>query len=222
MELTKTQIQRINDFLEGIGVELLDIRLEMVDHIASEIEEKIDDTTAFFENKGFETPFVRYMLSRKEEFRKRYKKQVKKQSSSITKAIVTDVITLLLQPKTLAPVLILFLASYYFKDIYQKEFTIVFFILFLGFFIKHAIDLYLFKKKYELLRIVEVYSLISGFIYIIPMSFVQEYMIFFEGKYDQKTLFIYFFLTIFSYLIGKSFSNKKKEIDEKFQFLVKN
>lgn len=222
MELTKVQIQRINDFLEGIGIDFLDIRLEMVDHIASEIEEKIDDKEAFFENKGFETPFVRYMLSRKEGFKKRYNKQAKKQRSSITKTIFTDITKLLLQPKTLVPVLILFLASYYFKDIYQKEFTIVFFILFLGFFIKHAIDLYLFKKKYELLRIVEVYSLISSFICIIPMSFVQEYMIFFEGKYDQKSLFIYFFLTIFSYLIGKSFSNKKKEIDKRFQYLVKN
>ena len=33
MELTKKQIQRIDSFLEGIGIEYIDIRFEMVDNI---------------------------------------------------------------------------------------------------------------------------------------------------------------------------------------------
>ena len=42
MELTKEQIKKIDLFLEGIGIEYLDIRFEMVDHIATEIENTLE------------------------------------------------------------------------------------------------------------------------------------------------------------------------------------
>jgi len=74
MQLTKEQTRRINDFLEGIGIDYIDIRFEMVDHIASEIENKIEDTDTFFENKRFQTPFVIYMLSKKKDFFDEYQK----------------------------------------------------------------------------------------------------------------------------------------------------
>ena len=78
MELTKEQIKKIDLFLEGIGIEYIDIRFEMVDHIATEIENSIDDTTTFFEGKGFQVPFIKCMLSRKKEYFESYKKQKKR------------------------------------------------------------------------------------------------------------------------------------------------
>ena len=53
MELTKEHIKRINDFLEGIGIEYIDIRFEMVDHIASEIKNKVDDKNLFLKISVF-------------------------------------------------------------------------------------------------------------------------------------------------------------------------
>ncbi len=48
MELRRSHIKRIDSFLERLGFEYMDIRFEMVDHIATEIEEKITDYDTFF------------------------------------------------------------------------------------------------------------------------------------------------------------------------------
>ena len=79
MELTKEQIQRIDSFLERLGCEYIDIRYEMVDHIASDIENKVDDFDAFFEKKEKRGKFLGYMMHQKKELEDTYIQQSKRQ-----------------------------------------------------------------------------------------------------------------------------------------------
>jgi len=52
MELTKEQIQRIDKYLDIKGVKLIDFRIEIFDHIISQIEQKLE-----VKNSDFETVF---------------------------------------------------------------------------------------------------------------------------------------------------------------------
>lgn len=52
MELTKKQIQRINTYLDVKGIKFIDFRIEIFDHILSQIEQKLE-----IENTDFETIF---------------------------------------------------------------------------------------------------------------------------------------------------------------------
>jgi len=64
MQLTKNQIKRIDDLLISHEFEYIDIRFEILDHIASDIENNIEDINYFFKKDGLRTPFLRYMLSK--------------------------------------------------------------------------------------------------------------------------------------------------------------
>ncbi len=81
MQLSKTHIQKINNFLEAMEIEYIDIRLEMIDHIATEIEQNFTNIPAFFDGRGFHIPFVKFMMSKKNSIIKEYKTQVKRKKS---------------------------------------------------------------------------------------------------------------------------------------------
>ena len=49
MELTKEQIQRVERYLNAKKVHYIDIRVELLDHIVSELENNIDENTSFEE-----------------------------------------------------------------------------------------------------------------------------------------------------------------------------
>ncbi len=78
MELTKPQIQRIDSFLERLGCEYIDIRYEMVDHIATEIENKVNNYDDFFQKDGMRGQFLGYMMRQKNELQNIYAQQSKK------------------------------------------------------------------------------------------------------------------------------------------------
>ena len=52
MELTKEQIQRVDKYLDVKGVKFIDFRIEIFDHIISQIEQKLA-----IENADFKTVF---------------------------------------------------------------------------------------------------------------------------------------------------------------------
>ncbi len=60
MKLSIENIWFIDNYLEHSGVYYYDVRLEMIDHIASKLEEK-------YENNTFEEAFKMYMLENKKE-----------------------------------------------------------------------------------------------------------------------------------------------------------
>jgi len=79
MKLKKQYIQRIDSFLERLGCEYIDIRYEMVDHLASEIEEKVADFDDFFKKDKMRGKFLGFMMRKKNELLDNYSQQSKKQ-----------------------------------------------------------------------------------------------------------------------------------------------
>lgn len=65
MVLDKQQIKFIDNYLTNSGVDFLDIRMEMIDHVASAVEEKMQK-----ENLDFYDAFKSYMLKNKDELLK--------------------------------------------------------------------------------------------------------------------------------------------------------
>ena len=90
MKLDKEQVQRIDDFLKGLGFEYVDIRLEMLDHISTTIENEINDLESFFEDKKLNSDYLRYLLSKKNFYKEIYNKQVKSLFWSNVKNIFKD------------------------------------------------------------------------------------------------------------------------------------
>jgi len=71
MKLLKENIQSIDNYLKHQGFEYFDIRLEMVDHVANAVEEKME-----VEKLNFYDAFKSYMISHKKEIMKRSKTDV--------------------------------------------------------------------------------------------------------------------------------------------------
>ncbi|WP_165749335.1 hypothetical protein [Cellulophaga sp. Z1A5H] len=72
MKLTQAQIQFIDTYLQNSEIEFIDVRMEMIDHIASDIEHKMET-----EHTEFYYAFKNYMVLHKKEHQKankRYKK----------------------------------------------------------------------------------------------------------------------------------------------------
>ncbi len=71
--LTKEEIIFIDTYLINTDIQFIDVRMEMVDHIASTIEQKIKT-----KNTSFYLAFKAYMIENKKELEKNYKQQKKK------------------------------------------------------------------------------------------------------------------------------------------------
>ncbi|WP_028891517.1 hypothetical protein [Tenacibaculum sp. 47A_GOM-205m] len=220
MELTKEQIQKIDLFLEGIGIEYIDIRFEMVDHIATEIENNIEDTNAFFEGKGFQVPFIKYMLSRKKALKNRYKKQTKKLHWHYTKAILKDILKKAIHPKSLLVILFFSFICFFFGPKYVKETSVfIFSSLMLNLAYTSYVS-YKFTKKHKLLKIVKTYSFVSSLFVITALNFPNFLDVFYNGNYQESAIYIHLLAFVFNYLLTQSFLEKRDFIEKKYQYLI--
>jgi len=76
MKLTKEEIQFIDNYLVKNEVKFWDVRLELLDHIVSAIEDKIGNEGVSFNeallevHKGFGNQFIEYGISKKDIFKK--------------------------------------------------------------------------------------------------------------------------------------------------------
>ncbi|CAM1349487.1 hypothetical protein [Tenacibaculum insulae] len=220
MELTKEQTKRINDFLEGIGVNYIDIRYEMVDHIASEIEEKVTDTDTFFENQRFQTVFVRYMLSKKDALQKKYQKIVKRRFWGDVKTMFKNMGKETLKIKNLLFLVILVATTYTFSLFNIKNTLTYLFVLLI---IIYCYNGYIFSraaKKYGTIKVIQSYTLLLTFMSYFPLYVNNPILM--SSKTDVKMWSIYVH-TSFIYLIFllyKSFMNQKEKIDAKYRYLT--
>jgi len=86
LRLTKENITFINSYLLKAEVEYIDIRMEMVDHVASEIE------TAMIKNQSsFYSTFKAYMLAHKRELLKTNKKFKRAAEKKVWKALGKEI-----------------------------------------------------------------------------------------------------------------------------------
>ncbi|WP_418511983.1 hypothetical protein [Corallibacter sp.] len=100
MKLTKEQIQFIDTYLENSDVVFADIRMEMVDHVASDIEDRMRASTT----SDFYIVFKGYMVQNKAQLLKENKQFLKSADRKIWKAFLKEV----LNPLTL----LIFLTSF--------------------------------------------------------------------------------------------------------------
>ncbi|MBU2995952.1 hypothetical protein KO500_05885 [Cellulophaga baltica] len=111
MKLDKDQIIFIDTYLKNSDISFIDIRMEMLDHIASEVENKMKN-----ENLSFYEAFKSYMVVNKKKHLILYKKIVR----NTDKKLVLQILKILGKPLTILILIlilcfiILKLASFYF------------------------------------------------------------------------------------------------------------
>ena len=222
MQLTQEQTKRINDFLEGIGVEYIDIRYEMVDHIASEIEEKVSDTDAFFENQRFQTIFVKYMLSKKDALQKKYEKIVKKRFWADTKTISKNMSIETLKIKNLLFLTLLVATTYTLSLFNVKNTLIVLFALSIIIYCYNGYLLHRIFKKYGQIKLVQSYTFLITIISYIPLYVINNpFMIYSEDDFGLWKLYMHTIFIYLVFLLCKVLLNEKEKIDAKYQYLAK-
>ncbi|WP_417799927.1 hypothetical protein [Tenacibaculum sp.] len=220
MELTKEQIKRIDLFLEGIGIEYIDIRFEMVDHIATEIESTVENVNAFFEGKGFQVPFIKYMLSRKKEYFESYKKQKRRALWFNIKKTLVAVFKESTKPVNLI-IILLFLFAINLLEKFSIKYTseVIFISFFLSFFY-FTIKFNQFRKKFGDVKIIHAYTSILMFNYIISFHFPGITPIFSEGNYSPFLLYKCAITLIVNFLVFKCFLNEKTNIQKRLKKLA--
>lgn len=87
--LTKEDIVFIENYLINSEINFIDIRLEMVDHVASEIEEKMNSG----DSRGFYNIFKDYMVKNKSILLKGNKKYYRSSDKKILKSILKNMIS---------------------------------------------------------------------------------------------------------------------------------
>ncbi|OCK43652.1 hypothetical protein BA195_02815 [Tenacibaculum soleae] len=221
MELTQEQTKKINDFLEGIGVDYIDIRYEMVDHIASEIEEKVSDTDAFFENQRFQTIFVKYMLSKKDALQKKYQKIVKRKFWTDTKKISVNAFKEGIKVKNLTFLTLLITLTYSLSLFNVKNTLIVLFILSVALYSYNGYTLHRIFKKYGHIKLVQSYTLLLGFISYIPLYIINNpFTIYSEKHFELWKLYTHTIFIYLVFLLCKVLLSQKNKINAKYQYLT--
>jgi hypothetical protein len=183
MKLSKEEIKFIDTYLQSSEVIYSDIRQEMVDHIATAIEEKME-----LEQEDFYKTFKSYMLANKKEILKNNKKRWHFSWEAISQFLL-----FLAKPYML---LFGFLLFFFFKNIdvnryFSDDFTLknLFFVLVLTAFIFQSgyIHVYLKKRFYAVEKTAVILALIYyGQMFVFPIFGSQAVS--------------YWTLTVFSFL----------------------
>ena len=221
MELNQEQIQQINNFLNANGMYFIDVRIEMVDHIASEIENEITDINTFFEDKRLHTPFLKYMLSKKADFKKRYNLIVKRKFWSDLTYIGKDVFKQLTTPRSSIILVMVTLISVYLVMLENNNVIYFPVSLIVIYFIYYWSITRRFIKTYGNIKIVHTYSIISGL--AINVIFQIHNLLNLKELNENWNLYLYYSLLIsffMFFLIGESFISRIESIKNKYQQFV--
>ena len=220
MELTREQIQKINTFLEGIGIEYIDIRVEMIDHIASDIENNIEDIDSFFEHDGFNTSFLRYMLSKKKSLLKKYNKQLKKLNWYYFKNLCKELLNLVVQPKYLFTIILFVLVSIRFGDVYFKELSIIYFSLLLLWYLVTLYVSYRIPKSYRNIKLIRFYVAVNSVSSVLIINFPNISTTIYDGNYSRTTMFMYLISLTITSLVHINFFQKQNKIFNTYKYLI--
>src|SRR5690606_6577339 len=143
----------IDNYLKKMDVSFVDIRMEMTDHIASEIEAKMQNG----DQRGFYAIFKEYMLEHKPDLSKNYKKF----KNNIAKKMILKVCHNLYHYKTLLFMIPVVAAVYTFLDFFASYWTTVHTIftwaVILVYFLPHH---FFEKKKFSYLHMIMICFLV--------------------------------------------------------------
>jgi len=150
MRLTSEEIQFIDNYLDNSDVVYADIRMEMVDHVASDIEAKIDAG----DMRDFYYVFKDYMAENKAKLLDDNKLFLKSADKKITKAILRE----LPKPLTIVIFVVAFISFYTaFNYLDFEAFRSLIFLMPFGAFLGFGLLYWVYSKYYGLER----YSLIE-------------------------------------------------------------
>lgn len=196
MALSKQYTQRIDSFLERLGCDYIDIRFEMVDHLASEIEEKVSNYDVFFYKDKMQGKFLGFMMTRKKGLLDNYNRQAKKLFWSnfgyIFKLIAKELMTIKIL-LFIALVVIFFKYLMQFNIFYAaiSAISIVIISASYFFFIQNKE-----VKKYGKLRLLFTFYWLSYLPLIIINPF-YNFKLILENKDDHNIFMIYFCVIYF-------------------------
>ncbi len=189
MKLTKENIQFIDTYLKNSDVIYIDIRQEMLDHIASGVEQKMATG-----QQDFYDAFKEYMVVNKSEILKNNRNR-----SSFSWDVIRQFLLFLVKPYSLGVGVLLFM---FFKNVdvnlyFSEDFTVknLFFVLVLTalLFQSGYINLYLKKRFYAVEKTSIILAMIYyGQIFVFP-SFGKE-----QVSYWTLTFFSFLF---FGYVV---------------------
>ncbi len=220
MALKKEYIQRIDDFLQRLGCVYVDIRFEMVDAIASEIENEIVDYDAFFRKNKFEGDFLRYMLSKRVALEKSYYRQAKRKYWFDLWRIVKGVIRYFFAIKNLFIELVSFVVFQKILD-YDIKLSIIF--IYFSSILISVYSLYFVSKEFKKIgkiRVIYSYYSVLAILFYTAMQIPNIFKIF---DTEYHTVFIanfHFILIVFTVLTMLNFANDKNKFIKKYKFLL--
>ena len=184
MKLSKEEILIIDQYLQKNIVSFIDIRYEMLDHIALAVEQKME-----FENLDFKVAFKDYM--------EQHKKELLKLNSIFLKIASRKAFSILLnglfKPISLSIYFILFAFFYlianYTEIDYNSIFQIMNFTLFFPLGITYLYQVFSKIKKYSVAN--DILGLLGMLNYLLNVVFRVQYSI-----HNNNILFIYYALIL--------------------------
>ncbi|HET8809570.1 MAG TPA: hypothetical protein VFM65_04820 [Flavobacteriaceae bacterium] len=167
-KLTKENIQFIENYLKNSDVEYLDVRVEMTDHIASEIEAKMEEGDA----RGFYEIFKSYMLEHKTTLLKSLKKFRKQADKKMLRLVFRNSY----HPKTLGLGALIITLFFLMKD-FVMEHSSAFLLGFYGLLLGICLLPFLILKKNRfstLQRLLFWFGLVG---YLLLVQFQQSFLL---------------------------------------------
>lgn len=207
MKLSPEEIQFIDNYLKKSEVIYVDIRCEMVDHVATAVENKMD-----IGNLDFYEAFKQYMVANKKELLKN-----KGSWSIFSKSVIVAFLKFTVNPLRLviAALLFLFFSSTDVADYFSDGFTIqnLFFILLLLTAVGQAAYFhFVLKQRFFVL---ERLGALLGLLYYLQVFFMNTHM---KEKPEIYTLSIFYYLLLayWWYLVVQvlEFQRYKKQLLE--------
>ncbi|OZV70801.1 hypothetical protein [Winogradskyella aurantia] len=185
--LNKEQIQFINNYLDNSNVIYADIRTEMVDHVASEIEEIINNG----DERNFYYIFKDYMIENKSKLLQNNKKFLKTADKKIRKALFKN----LFSPAGLVTIAVFFAVLYLAFQYYSLEtFKDLLFAVPLVIFLIFGLVYWIALRRYKLERFSAVERI------SLPLVFIFHFFVFlnntFFGGTAEESKMLYIILTI--------------------------
>lgn len=224
MELTKEYIKRIDEYLIRMDFEYTDIRYEIVDHIASEIEENITDIDGFFTKNGLRGEFLMYMLSQDEKLTKSYEKLVKQRNWHDQLFILKAIAKEFLKIKTVFLILSSALFVFYFVKINVKTSFFSLIAIFVVLFSYSVYTYHIETKKFGKLKILHSFYIISIVLaYIVSFVANTAFNLFItDEKFTIYRPFIALAAIVLQTLILIVFIKYKTALSTKYKHLNSN
>lgn len=213
--LDKEQIKFIDTYLENSNVIFVDIRLEMVDHVASAIETQVENG----DTRDFYYIFKDYMANNKDVLLA----QNRKFTSAVDKAIGMKWLKNCFSLKGLLTVVFMFainfLLNIYFKDLeFVNAIKYIPFVVFIVVVVLYFIVIKKKNKRYSAIERIPFYFLATYYTTDFLVKYGSRYSSFFKESVFVTILISSFLIMLFIMLFFTAFEYKK-EYDLRFNKL---